>query len=221
MLLDGSNGASSISFRSPSRCGLVHPYGNSGEEERELTSHYLRHSSRVSLSSHSPSFRIKYPTYQEALLWSCCSVSPGTNQEGVCKAELNRSKAVTSFSPVKVSKVVQVYHRNGDVPELTALMVEAQLPRPLHQHGQSPKESKVQIVLDVDPASCNHRYTKRFTYNLLSKSRPDRNGFKVFTFSDSSLPKDCNVYLYLQKSCQFNTGECKVLLDGHTYYSHS
>lgn len=214
VLLQGTDRPTFVTFKTNEKCGLVYPFGDNYEQESALTNHYRLHSSRLKYNDASSGFNIKYPTYQEALTWNCCRADP--KNPTICRTELNRKKVVISFSPVHVTKITQIYHQN-DVKELSAVVVEANLPRPSHDHA-------IQLILDVDPQSCNNkRYTKKFTYQLLSKSRRDRSRQKYFAFSDSSLPKDCDIYLYLQKSCLLHSDDCNTELSGNrnSAYSHS
>ena len=103
-------------------------------------------------------------------------------------------------------------------------MLEAIVPRPLSENAQ-----EVQLIIDVDPKSCNNLiYTKKFIYQLpIKRSKIENNNRRsktqkaYFAFSDSSLPKDCEIYLYLQKSCLANIDDCNTQISGIPSYSHS
>ena len=122
------------------------------------------------------------------------------------------------FSPVQITKLTQIYVSS----ELSSVVFEATVPRPLSENAQ-----EVQLIIDVDPKSCNNlNYSKKIIYQLpVKRSKIENRRPKMqkayFVFSDSSLPKDCEIYLYLQKSCLANIDDCNTQISGIPSYSHS
>jgi len=213
VVLDGDE--SRASFVYGKSCDLVKPIGRNNDEEVSFFKYYQKQTSRLTVDKNSAAFKIQYPTYREALKWSCCLGLKSGDSISDCHSAERHLIATVPFSPVQIIQVSRFFTRESGSHELVTTLIKADVAKP--RVGNIIPAFDLQLVLDADPESCEGiTFTRRFTYRVPQRPAHERNSVSFLSFSDDSIPQNCRLTMFLQKPCEQFPDSCR---DGKFFYN--